>query len=84
VPYLDLEPDSLLLAGGRLVGYLAGYVSGSMVPSETERMGFVAHGPQLLVPGITYNGKRLHQQTMVWNPFQPATGLGPSRQVGSS
>jgi len=169
-PYVDLEPESLLLAddGGRLVGYLAGSAGGSRLPSETERMeraikayrlmlrprvlgfflraladtlwarihstatagdfsdprwpshlhinvlpeargtgaadglmerflehlreqdipgcylqtlventravrffermGFVVHGPPLLVPGIRYNGKRLHQQTMVWNP----------------
>ncbi|WP_245866096.1 GNAT family N-acetyltransferase [Prauserella marina] len=33
-----------------------------------ERMGFVKHGPTPLVPGIRYRGRRLHQQTMVWNP----------------
>lgn len=38
-PYMDLEPESLLLAedGGKLVGYLAGSVGG-MLPSEDERM----------------------------------------------
>ncbi|GAB3476233.1 GNAT family N-acetyltransferase [Amycolatopsis cihanbeyliensis] len=33
-----------------------------------ERMGFVAHGPTPLVPGIRHQGKRLHQRTMVWTP----------------
>lgn len=33
-----------------------------------ERMGFTAHGPRPLVPGLRYGGKRLHQQTMVWDP----------------
>jgi ribosomal protein S18 acetylase RimI-like enzyme len=33
-----------------------------------ERMGFVEHGPTPLVPGIRHEGKRLHQQTMVWSP----------------
>ncbi|MEV0050559.1 hypothetical protein AB0H34_08720 [Saccharopolyspora shandongensis] len=33
-----------------------------------ERMGFAKHGPTPLVPGIRHDGKRLHQQTMVWNP----------------
>ncbi|MFB9907671.1 GNAT family N-acetyltransferase [Allokutzneria oryzae] len=33
-----------------------------------ERMGFTKHGPTPLVPGIRHDGKRLHQQTMVWNP----------------
>ncbi|MPZ88649.1 MAG: GNAT family N-acetyltransferase, partial [Nitriliruptorales bacterium] len=28
-----------------------------------ERMGFIKHGPTPLVPGIRYDGKRLHQQT---------------------
>ncbi|MEU6265088.1 GNAT family N-acetyltransferase [Saccharopolyspora shandongensis] len=33
-----------------------------------ERMGFAKHGPTPLVPGIRHDGKRLHQQTMAWNP----------------
>jgi hypothetical protein len=33
-----------------------------------ERMGFVPHGPTPLVPGIRHQGRRLHQQTMVWSP----------------
>jgi hypothetical protein len=32
-----------------------------------ERMGFAKHGPTPLVPGIRHDGKRLHQQTMVWS-----------------
>lgn len=30
-----------------------------------ERMGFVRHGPNPVVPGLRYDGRRLHQQTMV-------------------
>ncbi|MCP9619723.1 GNAT family N-acetyltransferase [Nocardia otitidiscaviarum] len=39
-PYMDLEPDSLLLAesDGRLVGYLAGCLDGTRFPSEEERI----------------------------------------------
>ncbi|MEE6262294.1 GNAT family N-acetyltransferase [Plantactinospora sonchi] len=33
-----------------------------------ERMGFVRHGATPLVPGTRKGGRRLHQQTMVWNP----------------
>ncbi|MQA86778.1 MAG: GNAT family N-acetyltransferase [Streptosporangiales bacterium] len=33
-----------------------------------ERMGFAKHGPTPLVPGMRHDGKRLHQQTMVWSP----------------
>jgi GNAT superfamily N-acetyltransferase len=33
-----------------------------------ERMGFARHGPTPLVPGMRHDGKRLHQQTMVWSP----------------
>ena len=32
-----------------------------------ERTGFARHGPTLLVPGLRYGGRRLHQQTMVWS-----------------
>ncbi|WP_020573498.1 GNAT family N-acetyltransferase [Actinopolymorpha alba] len=32
-----------------------------------ERMGFVKHGPTPLVPGLRYDGVRLHQQSMVWS-----------------
>lgn len=33
-----------------------------------ERFGFTGHGPELLVPGIRYDGHRVHQLTMVWAP----------------
>jgi GNAT superfamily N-acetyltransferase len=33
-----------------------------------ERMGFVKHGATPVIPGIRHDGKRLHQQTMVWSP----------------
>ncbi len=32
-----------------------------------ERMGFEKHGENLVVPGSRYDGKRMHQQTMVWS-----------------
>lgn len=32
------------------------------------RTGFTAYGPTPLVPGIRHEGRRLHQQTMVWSP----------------
>ncbi|MFI2027454.1 GNAT family N-acetyltransferase [Streptomyces buecherae] len=32
------------------------------------RVGCVPHGPTPLVPGLRYQGGRLHQRTMVWNP----------------
>jgi ribosomal protein S18 acetylase RimI-like enzyme len=32
-----------------------------------ERMGFEKHGPTPLVPGLRYQGKHVHQQTMVWS-----------------
>lgn len=31
-----------------------------------ERMGFVKHGDNPVVPGSRHDGKRMHQQTMVW------------------
>lgn len=31
-----------------------------------ERMGFVKHGPTPLVPGIRYEGRKVHQRTMTW------------------
>jgi ribosomal protein S18 acetylase RimI-like enzyme len=30
-----------------------------------ERVGFTAHGPEPLVPGLRYRGERVHQRTMV-------------------
>jgi hypothetical protein len=39
-PYMNLEPDSLVLAevGGALTGYLAGCLDSQQFPSETRRM----------------------------------------------
>lgn len=48
--------------------HLQTLVENSRAVSFFERMGFVKHGPTPLVPGLRYHGKRLHQQTMVWNP----------------
>jgi len=33
-----------------------------------EKAGFVAHGPTPVVPGLRHEGRRVHQQTMVWQP----------------
>lgn len=32
-----------------------------------ERMGFVKHGSNPVVPGLRYDGARMHQQSMVWD-----------------
>jgi GNAT superfamily N-acetyltransferase len=32
------------------------------------RIGFVPHGPTPIVPGLRNEGRRVHQQTMVWTP----------------
>ena len=48
--------------------YLQTLVENTRAVRFFERMGFSPYGPQLLVPGIRHEGKRLHQQTMVWNP----------------
>jgi GNAT superfamily N-acetyltransferase len=32
-----------------------------------ERMGFAKHGDNPVVPGLRYDGRRMHQQTMVWS-----------------
>jgi ribosomal protein S18 acetylase RimI-like enzyme len=39
-PYIDLEPESLLIAlvDGKMVGYLAGCIDSASFPSESERM----------------------------------------------
>ncbi|NLU71343.1 GNAT family N-acetyltransferase [Streptomyces sp. HNM0575] len=33
-----------------------------------ERVGFAKYGSNPLVPGIRHDGRRVHQQTMIWNP----------------
>ncbi len=33
-----------------------------------EKCGFVPHGSRPLVPGVRYQGRAVHQQTMVWSP----------------
>jgi RimJ/RimL family protein N-acetyltransferase len=33
-----------------------------------ERMGFAKHGPTPAIPGVRHEGRRIHQQTMVWSP----------------
>ena len=32
-----------------------------------ERVGFERYGDNPVVPGMRYDGARMHQQTMVWN-----------------
>lgn len=34
-----------------------------------ERMGFEKHGDNAVIPGSRHDGKRLHQQTMVWTTY---------------
>ncbi|GAA4069143.1 GNAT family N-acetyltransferase [Actinomadura miaoliensis] len=33
-----------------------------------KRRGFVEHGPAPVIPGLRYQGHRVHQRTMVWTP----------------
>lgn len=33
-----------------------------------ERMGFEKYGPTPVVPGLRFQGRHVHQQTMVWTP----------------
>ncbi len=37
-----------------------------------ERMGFAEHGPAPLVPGLRHDGRRVHQQTMIWSADRAA------------
>ena len=32
-----------------------------------ERMGMTKHGANPVAPGLRHQGRRMHQQTMVWN-----------------
>jgi GNAT superfamily N-acetyltransferase len=45
--------------------YLQTLVENARAVRFFERMGFVAHGPTPLVPGLRYEGRRVHQLTMV-------------------
>jgi GNAT superfamily N-acetyltransferase len=45
--------------------YLQTLVENARAVRFFERMGFVAHGPTPLVPGLRYKGRRVHQLTMV-------------------
>jgi GNAT superfamily N-acetyltransferase len=48
--------------------YLQTLVENTRAVRFFERMGFAKRGPTPLVPGLRHGGRRLHQQTMVWNP----------------
>jgi RimJ/RimL family protein N-acetyltransferase len=45
--------------------YLQTLVENARAVRFFERTGFVAHGPTPLVPGLRYQGRRVHQLTMV-------------------
>lgn len=47
--------------------YLQTLVENARAVRFFERMGFIKHGPAPVVPGLRYNGKGVHQQTMVWS-----------------
>lgn len=67
---MNLWLDRLVEAGS--VGcHLQTLVENTRAVRFFERMGFVRHGPNPLVPGIRYQGRRMHQQTMVWQPPHP-------------
>jgi ribosomal protein S18 acetylase RimI-like enzyme len=52
--------------------YLQTLVENARAVRFFERMGFVAHGPTPVVPGLRYQGRRVHQLTMV----RPGVGPG--------
>ncbi|QHE71500.1 GCN5-related N-acetyltransferase [Rhodococcus sp. WAY2] len=58
----------LLVASGSPGCYLQTLVENTRAVRFFRRMGFTEHGPTPLVPGLRDNGRRVHQQTMVWNP----------------
>lgn len=53
---------------GSLGCFLQTLVENTRAVRFFRRMGFVEHGPTPIVPGLRYRGRRVHQQTMVWNP----------------
>ncbi|KHL10538.1 acetyltransferase (GNAT) family protein [Mumia flava] len=52
--------------------YLQTLVENTRAVRFFERSGFVAHGSTPLVPGVRYEGRPVHQQTMVWRPPEAA------------
>jgi ribosomal protein S18 acetylase RimI-like enzyme len=48
--------------------YLQTLVENTRAVRFFEKMDFAKHGPTPQVPGLRASGRRLHQQTMVWNP----------------
>lgn len=59
---------SRLAATGTPGCYLQTLAENSRAVRFFARMGFLNHGPALLVPGLRSQSQRQHQQTMVWNP----------------
>ncbi|GGU13517.1 GNAT family N-acetyltransferase [Nocardioides albus] len=53
--------------------YLQTLVENTRATRFFEKCGFRAHGSTPLVPGVRYQGKPVHQQTMVWCP-PPSAG----------
>jgi GNAT superfamily N-acetyltransferase len=48
--------------------YLQTLVENGRAVRFFTRMGFAKYGPTPVVPGLRYEGKQVHQQTMVWSP----------------
>ncbi|MER7609164.1 GNAT family N-acetyltransferase [Nocardioides sp. NPDC127503] len=48
--------------------YLQTLVENTRATRFFEKCGFVSHGSTPLVPGVRYQGRSVHQQTMVWSP----------------
>lgn len=57
-----------LRATGSSGCYLQTLVENTRAVRFFERVGFVKHGPTSTIPGARYQGRRVHQQTMVWTP----------------
>jgi GNAT superfamily N-acetyltransferase len=56
-----------LLAAGSPGCYLQTSAENERAIRFFERMGFVRHGANPVVPGLRHDGRRMHQQTMVWS-----------------
>ena len=56
-----------LLAAGSPGCYLQTSAENVRAIRYFERMGFTKHGANPVVPGLRHDGRRMHQQTMVWS-----------------
>ncbi|SCK19063.1 GNAT family N-acetyltransferase [Streptomyces sp. WMMB 322] len=57
-----------LRAGGSPGCHLLTLAENTRAVRFFERMGFTKYGATPLVPGIRHEGRRVHQQAMVWSP----------------